>query len=300
MTETIYIYGLINPINNTLFYVGYTNNMRRRLNEHIKYKYNHNKDLIIENIISCGKNIEIVEIDSTPLKYNQKHRMYEHDLLEIKWIERVKLLGHNLTNMSKGGSGYSNEGINVFEYNSKGEFIKEYFSLSEAAKQKKVSIPKLSLALDQKINKSSCGSFWFSSKKLAESFEFFVPHQKARKIVAYNLNGTLCRIFNTQVEAEKITGIKSRQINKCLKNNNKKRAGNYQWFYYNENSPQKIKEWINPQLKPVYQYDLNDEFLKKYDSIKEAAKINNITYTTISKCCYGKLKTASGYKWKNK
>ena len=57
--------------------------------------------------------------------------------------------------------------------------------------------------------------------------------------------------------------IKSRQINKCLKQKSKKRAGNYQWFYYDENSPQKISKWIDPNLKSVLQFTKNGDFIKE-------------------------------------
>ena len=55
-----------------------------------------------------------------------------------------------------------------------------------------------------------------------------------------------------------------------------------------------------PQIKPVYQYDLNDIFIKEYDSILAASIENNINKSIISKCCRGVGDTAGGYKWKFK
>lgn len=49
--------------------------------------------------------------------------------------------------------------------------------------------------------------------------------------------------------------------------------------------------------KSIYQYDLNLNFIKKWDSIKEAAIQFNSKGTSISACCRGKNKSAFGYKW---
>ena len=301
MKKIIYIYGLLNPLNDSLFYIGFTNKIERRLNEHKKSKYNPHKEKIIKEIIDSGNDIDIIELDRTELIWNSKYSKYDHDLLEIKWIKRAKELGNDLTNMTSGGNGLSETGkINIFQYNENGDFLKKYNSLTEAAEENGVSIPKISLALDQKINKSSKGFYWFTSKDLGNKFKFKKTNKNNIKIVAYDLNGNLFRIFNSQSQAERDIGIKSRQINKCLKQESKKRAGKYQWFYYDEKSPQKINKWIDPNLKPVIQFTKNGDFVKEYKSIKEASLENNIDSTGISKCCTGKTKIAYGYVWKHK
>jgi len=50
--------------------------------------------------------------------------------------------------------------------------------------------------------------------------------------------------------------------------------------------------------KPVEQYDLNDNFIAEYKSIKEAYKYTGIDQ--ISACCNGKRKRAGGFIWKFK
>ena len=49
--------------------------------------------------------------------------------------------------------------------------------------------------------------------------------------------------------------------------------------------------------KPVYQYDLNDNFIKEWTSIKEVFEILRLR---ISHCLMGNCKTAGGYIWKYK
>jgi len=49
--------------------------------------------------------------------------------------------------------------------------------------------------------------------------------------------------------------------------------------------------------KPVNQYDLEGNFIKRWDGAKDAAKELNIHNTSISMCCKGKQKTYKNYKW---
>lgn len=47
----------------------------------------------------------------------------------------------------------------------------------------------------------------------------------------------------------------------------------------------------------VAQYAKNGEFIKIWDSQKEASRQTGVPQQNISKCCNGKLKTAGGYRW---
>lgn len=50
--------------------------------------------------------------------------------------------------------------------------------------------------------------------------------------------------------------------------------------------------------KPVDQFDLNNNYIRTYNSIKEAGEINNIRPQNISKCCKHNKRTAGKYIWK--
>lgn len=55
------------------------------------------------------------------------------------------------------------------------------------------------------------------------------------------------------------------------------------------------------QFKPVLQYDLNDNFIKEWESQIDAFRGLNLTnYDGISACCKGKIKYSGGFKWKYK
>lgn len=50
--------------------------------------------------------------------------------------------------------------------------------------------------------------------------------------------------------------------------------------------------------KPVDQFDINGNYIKTYDSIKQAAVETNVNRDSIYGCCIGKYKQGGGYKWK--
>lgn len=49
---------------------------------------------------------------------------------------------------------------------------------------------------------------------------------------------------------------------------------------------------------PINQYDLNDNFIKEWESIKSASIDLKIANISISLCCKGRRKTAGKFKWK--
>ena len=50
----------------------------------------------------------------------------------------------------------------------------------------------------------------------------------------------------------------------------------------------------------MIQYDLDGNFIKEWDSIKEASFYYKIHGSNIGNCCRKTQKTTSGYKWKFK
>lgn len=61
----------------------------------------------------------------------------------------------------------------------------------------------------------------------------------------------------------------------------------------------KTKQKNHPKRsKPVSQYDLEGNIVKKYPSIKEAARQTGFPDTHIGGCCLGKHKTAYGFIWR--
>ena len=54
-------------------------------------------------------------------------------------------------------------------------------------------------------------------------------------------------------------------------------------------------KWNN---KKIYKYDLDGNFICEYQSTKDAARENNILYSSISNCLNGRSKRAGNFTWK--
>jgi hypothetical protein len=63
---------------------------------------------------------------------------------------------------------------------------------------------------------------------------------------------------------------------------------------------EQMQELAKKNRKPIYQYDLNGNFIKEWKSMVECAKHLNGTKVSISRCCRGKQKTAYGFIFKFK
>jgi group I intron endonuclease len=66
--------------------------------------------------------------------------------------------------------------------------------------------------------------------------------------------------------------------------------------------PSRIKKLSQTKSNPVFQYDLNGNFIKEWESAKIAAQVikNKTNGSDIIACLKGRQKTAYGYKWKSK
>jgi hypothetical protein len=54
----------------------------------------------------------------------------------------------------------------------------------------------------------------------------------------------------------------------------------------------------HPMSKKVIQYDLNDNYLRTWESASEIKRQLKISVSSISQCCSKRNKSAGGYKWR--
>ena len=50
-------------------------------------------------------------------------------------------------------------------------------------------------------------------------------------------------------------------------------------------------------MREIYQYDLNGNFIKKWDSVRGVSLTLNIDSSSITQVCSGKRKSCGGFKW---
>jgi len=233
----VFIYGLIDPRNNEIFYIGFTQYLKKRYNVHLNvdgYRREQNlyKDNVIRNILCSGLKPEIIVFDSCEKKFDDSQNMYKHEILEINYIKKYKDVGIKLTNLTIGGDGGRTQLKQVFQYSEDGEFLKEYESVNSVAETYCVGADIISKAIDQRGKKSYRGTYLFSSIEKANSFVFKKTKKDNIPIIQLSECGEFIKEYKSQKEASNITKILQPNINKCLKNE-RKYAGGFCWQYKN-------------------------------------------------------------------
>lgn len=94
------------------------------------------------------------------------------------------------------------------------------------------------------------------------------------------------------------------EVNHINENTHDNRANNLEWCERIENIRHGtgIKRHADAQRnkhgnKPIIQTDINGNFIRKYESIREADR-NGYDRAYITRCAKGKNETAYGYKWR--
>lgn len=138
-------------------------------------------------------------------------------------------------------------------------------------------------------------------QKKLDSYNNSLPE----KVKQYTLNGEYIATHNSLLDAAKSVG-KPKSINIirscCLKKY--KQGLGYIWQYESDNTP--IESYTGTIRKincPVYMLTLNNEFIKKFEKLRDAVEYirsngkPSASAGGICQCISGKTKSAYGYKW---
>lgn len=100
-----------------------------------------------------------------------------------------------------------------------------------------------------------------------------------------------------------VNHIDSNRKNNCIDNlewcTNKENTRHSMKYGYSQNLLDRLQNLREKRKKKINQYDLENNFIKQWDCMNEAARAFGCKKSgSISNCCSGKNKTAYGYKWK--
>jgi hypothetical protein len=114
---------------------------------------------------------------------------------------------------------------------------------------------------------------------------------RAINIYQYDLEGNFIKEWKSTADACKELNLDRGHVCNILKG--KKHMVKDYMFRYEKYD--KIKQCQSHKYKPIFQYDLEDNFIKEWKSTKEAeVALNKIgIYSVLT----GKTKTCAGYKW---
>ena len=74
-------------------------------------------------------------------------------------------------------------------------------------------------------------------------------------------------------------------------------VNNLEWVTHCQNSQHAIDTGLNPCTKAVIQYSLQNEFIAKFGSLKEAERKTTVNRSHIADACNRKPLKFKGYKW---
>lgn len=122
----------------------------------------------------------------------------------------------------------------------------------------------------------------------------YIMSDEVKKKVSSSLKG----FYSNHLHHMNGKKLPQKTRNKISEGNKGKHAKEKHHFYGKHLSDIHKQRLSKANEKPIYQYDLDGNMIRRFDGIKEAAKILNLKDAShISDCCKRKRKTAYGYKW---
>ena len=256
-----------------------------------------------------------IKYKGCPIFYNaiQKYGWdnFEHEILEENipnaeisnerekyYIELYNSTDRNFGyNIQIGGNEQTKLSIKVYQYSLKGDYIKEYNSIADAMRDCNISNGKISECCSGK--RKSIGGYRWSYKKYNNLGEYKYD-TNSRTVHKYSLSGDYIETYEHLSDVVKeMNLINGGHISNCC-NGNRETAYGFMWSYekYDRIIPAKN---IHNQGVPIIQYDLNGNFVDKFDNCIEASKQFGDkckkAYMSINNCLNKKSKSAYGYYW---
>jgi len=297
-SRKVWIYGLIDPRDNEVKYIGKTFRLERRFKDHLNGKGNTLKTAWIKKLKKSNLIPELFILDETNIK--------NCDSLEIYWISQMKTWGFSLKNMTNGGDG----SYGVKPWN-KG--LKDVFHHTEESK-KKMSIGRKGMNTWSKGMKHTEES----KQKMSESRKGVKIDKNKnngfgnKKVYCYNKMGEIVKIYKSGREtindgfSPNCVSKVCRKLEKThrehifsfneIKNFNLEDYNKFTWnknkkglYKHSEETLKKLKDSkkINSKRKKLFIYDLNFNLIKVYDSMKKIKK-DGISYYMVRNICINK------------
>ena len=291
-----FIYIITNDINDKVYIGQTTRSVSGRWSQH----KNHVKRKIFDSplysdMYKYGIDKFHIQTLRKYIKKNFDELKSTLNIREIYYISKYKsnniIYGYNV---APGGNEISDkQKIKTYCFTSDGVFIQEFASRADAGNYIGVRGEDISGAI---LKNGLCRGYYFTSNPV---FDYISPTHPMRenKVKAYNFNGILIKEYENCFDAANHNQYKAENIyNACLGIHTS--AYGYIWRFLDDEFnthrlPKKRTKYIN-------QYSKDNQFIKTYKSIKEAANQLNIKSPNISavlspNCSFSK--TAGGYKW---
>ncbi len=296
-----FIYGLCDPDTNELRYIGKSNSPKKRILDHI-YSCNDSithKNNWIKSLLKENKKPILKILDQVPI--------IDWQMWETFYIKKYREEGHNLTNHSDGGNGTTQHDYNTIEkmklrhklfpnYNRSGGNLKQPIDkdlLYQLYIVDNLSIPKISEELKCSEKKVFTNLKDYGINKDKRIWKKQCISNPKKVVLQYDLVGNLIKEWNSLKIAKDF--YKNSNISGCCRGEAVTASG-FIWRYKNEFIDIDLDR-LNYQKRKVSQYDISGNFIRTFDSIKEAASYG-FRKSNIQDCCVGRLKSSKGFIWR--
>lgn len=222
------------------------------------------------------------------------------DIIEIELIKKYDTTNPNCGyNLSKGGAG-RRVSKNVYQYDIDGNLIKIWAGITYAALELNILLSNISACCLRKT--LTCANYVWSYEELEKSYFEEINYPRCIRIKQYDKRGNFIKIFNAISDASDSTGISVSNISRSCRLNGEAVCNSpYRWTYEDiDINLNNIKIHRNGRRIEILQYNLDNTFLKVWNSASEAEQALGINHSHIAACCRGKQKTSGGYIWKYK
>lgn len=222
------IYKLIDPTDNLIKYVGKTSdNLNKRLISHLHSAYNRNRMLNEKNIWL----INLFELNKIPIieliEEVDFDKSKEREFYWINYYNKINPLFNIIYNKNKELNIFYKKLKNkkIYQYDLNGFFIKEWFSIKEAADFYKISSS--NIVRSAKKNESCNGFVW--KYEFKENENIYKRKYFSKKIYQYDLNNNFIKEWNNARELIEF-GFNYKNISQVC-NGDKKSHKGYKFFF---------------------------------------------------------------------
>lgn len=276
------IYKITNKINGKI-YVGQSHDIFLRWQQHRRTFESHSSNYALYKAFEKYgfENFEFSVLEELP---NDIHLLNEREKYWIKHLHTyTKDPECNGYNMTLGGDG--NALIDI-------DFVRELWDAGKTIIEIANEIGHDRSA----IKKYLVGWSDYSEQEARSRGNRLMWKNRGESVEQYSLSGEYIDTFANLADAERCTGVNSKNIWSVVSKNSLS-AGGYQWKYASDTTKvDNVIKKVKKQKQSVTRIN-KDGTTTTYESAAEASRQTGITASQIRKVCQGKGLTAGGYKW---
>jgi len=275
------IYKITSP--SKKIYIGQAFDIISRWKDYINYKHLNNQPRIKNSIAKYGVENHVFEV----VEYCD---ISELDCKERYWQEYYNVLGKKGLNCILQECG---EKKKEYSQQTKNKISKALLGSKRTDEQKqRLSDCKKGVKQKQETVDKRIAKIKEYCKEEAYRDKFGVSLRK--KVYQYDLSGNFIKEWESGRKACRVLNMSESAVCSVLNKVANKTAGGFLWSYEKTD----IVDIPKNNKKKVLMFDLNNNYLEKFDSVILASKLTNTSKSSIIRCCKNKQKTANRFIWK--